>query len=64
MTAPKLSRETDDGRVYTHPQRQNYEVPSVTNVTKCLDKSRSLPTLDQRENAARPWPRTSMSSPP
>jgi hypothetical protein len=42
MTAPKLSRDTRDGRVYSHPQRASYEVPSVTNITGCLDKSKFL----------------------
>lgn len=49
MTAPKLSRETDNGRVYTHPQRQNVEVPSVTNVTKMLDKSKFLTPWAKRK---------------
>lgn len=49
MTAPTLSKQTEDGRVYTHPQRQNYEVPSVTNITGCLDKSRYLSPWTARQ---------------
>lgn len=41
MTAPKLSKHTDEGRFYTRP-KDGREVPSITNITGCLDKSKFL----------------------
>lgn len=41
MTAPKLSKPTENGRFYTHP-KTHHDVPSVTNVKDTNDKSKFL----------------------